>query len=159
MNLPLHVKPVGNRVISSFHSQCRIPLREWDASKCAEVIDCVLLVSLCIGCTQCHQTFEHPGELGVFASRAGSNRCWHPSCFVCAVCSELLVDLIYFYKDGKLYCGRHHAETLKPRCAACDEVRLCLHVFDHQTGSFYDHSLELMKNYKYKADFRKLYGL
>ena len=35
---------------------------------------------------------------------------------------ELLVDLIYFYKDRKLYCGRHHAETLKPRCSACDEV-------------------------------------
>ena len=35
---------------------------------------------------------------------------------------ELLVDLIYFYKDRKLYCGRHHAEALKPRCSACDEV-------------------------------------
>jgi len=36
---------------------------------------------------------------------------------------ELLVDLVYFYgKDGQLYCGRHHAETLKPRCSACDEV-------------------------------------
>lgn len=80
-------------------------------------------------CTQCHRTFEHRGELGVFASRAGSNRCWHPSCFVCAVCSELLVDLIYFYKDGKLYCGRHHAEMLKPRCAACDEVRLGFYIF------------------------------
>jgi len=32
------------------------------------------------------------------------------------------VDLIYFYREGKLYCGRHHAETLKPRCSACDEV-------------------------------------
>ena len=35
---------------------------------------------------------------------------------------ELMVDLIYFYKDRALYCGRHHAETLKPRCSACDEV-------------------------------------
>ncbi len=32
------------------------------------------------------------------------------------------MDLIYFYKDGKLFCGRHHAETIKPRCSACDEV-------------------------------------
>ena len=39
---------------------------------------------------------------------------------------ELLVDLIYFYKDRKLYCGRHHAESTKPRCSACDEVRKCL---------------------------------
>lgn len=40
------------------------------------------------------------------------------------MCEELLVDLIYFYQDGKIYCGRHHAERLKPRCCACDEVRL-----------------------------------
>uniref|UniRef100_A0A8B9TA15 Prickle planar cell polarity protein 2 n=1 Tax=Anas platyrhynchos TaxID=8839 RepID=A0A8B9TA15_ANAPL len=44
------------------------------------------------------------GDMAVFASRAG-------------VCNELLVDLIYFYQDGKIYCGRHHAECLKPRCA------------------------------------------
>ena len=37
---------------------------------------------------------------------------------------ELMVDLIYFYKDRALYCGRHHAETLKPRCSACDEVSI-----------------------------------
>lgn len=58
----------------------------------------------------------------VQASRAGLNKSWHPSCFTCTVCNELLVDLIYFYENGKLYCGRHHAETLKPRCSACDEV-------------------------------------
>ena len=61
------------------------------------------------------------GDMVVMASRAGS-QCWHPGCFSCSVCRELLVDLIYFYRDGRLYCGRHHAETLKPRCAACDEV-------------------------------------
>ncbi|KYN18686.1 Protein prickle [Trachymyrmex cornetzi] len=37
---------------------------------------------------------------------------------------RLLVDLIYFWRDGRLYCGRHHAETLKPRCCACDEIIL-----------------------------------
>lgn len=62
--------------------------------------------------------------MAVFASRTGPNVCWHPACLVCAVCKELLVDLIYFYKEGKLYCGRHHAETLKPRCSACDEVSI-----------------------------------
>lgn len=58
----------------------------------------------------------------MFASRAGHGVCWHPACFVCSMCNELLVDLIYFYQDGKIYCGRHHAERLKPRCTACDEV-------------------------------------
>lgn len=61
----------------------------------------------------------------VFAARAGHSKVWHPHCFVCSMCEELLVDLIYFYQDGKIFCGRHHAERLKPRCTACDEVR-CL---------------------------------
>ena len=46
------------------------------------------------------------------------------------------MDLHYFYKDGELFCGRHHAELLKPRCFACDEVGyaarggvICLIVF------------------------------
>ena len=64
------------------------------------------------------------GEVGIFAERAGHNKCWHSACFTCAECNEILVDLIYFYSnsDNKIYCGRHHAEKLKPRCAACDEV-------------------------------------
>ena len=64
------------------------------------------------------------GEAAVFAERAGPNKCWHPACFNCSECNELLVDLIYFYhsESKKVYCGRHHAEKIKPRCAACDEV-------------------------------------
>ncbi|XP_056281376.1 prickle-like protein 1 isoform X1 [Pseudoliparis swirei] len=62
------------------------------------------------------------GEMAVFASRAGLGPCWHPACFVCTTCQELLVDLIYFYQNGKIICGRHHAELLKPRCSSCDEI-------------------------------------
>ncbi|KAM5220984.1 prickle planar cell polarity protein 3 [Ctenodactylus gundi] len=62
------------------------------------------------------------GDIAVFASRAGLGTCWHPQCFVCTTCRELLVDLIYFYHAGKVYCGRHHAERLRPRCQACDEI-------------------------------------
>ncbi|XP_048191587.1 prickle planar cell polarity protein 3 isoform X2 [Perognathus longimembris pacificus] len=62
------------------------------------------------------------GDIAVFASRAGLGACWHPQCFVCTTCRELLVDLIYFYHAGKVYCGRHHAECLRPRCQACDEI-------------------------------------
>ncbi|KAG8197222.1 hypothetical protein JTE90_011377 [Oedothorax gibbosus] len=72
-------------------------------------------------CGNCEESVSR-GDMAVFASRAGPSSCWHPGCFTCCVCKELLVDLIYFYKDGKLYCGRHHAESLKPRCAACDEI-------------------------------------
>ncbi|XP_074125665.1 prickle-like protein 1 [Sminthopsis crassicaudata] len=72
-------------------------------------------------CEQCGMKIN-AGKIVVFASRAGPGAWWHPSCFVCFTCNELLVDLIYFYQDGKIYCGRHHAELLKPRCSACDEI-------------------------------------
>ena len=62
------------------------------------------------------------GEMAIFASRAGPGPCWHPACFACSTCEVLLVDLIYFHQGGSDYCGRHHAELLKPRCSACDEV-------------------------------------
>lgn len=72
-------------------------------------------------CVHCLQPV-YGGDLGVFASRTGDQVVWHPACFVCHTCRELLVDLIYFCKDGRLYCGRHHGELYKPRCSACDEV-------------------------------------
>uniref|UniRef100_UPI003AB0BDA0 prickle-like protein 2 isoform X2 n=1 Tax=Centroberyx gerrardi TaxID=166262 RepID=UPI003AB0BDA0 len=72
-------------------------------------------------CEQCGGQING-GDIVVFAARAGHGQCWHPHCFVCSMCEELLVDLIYFYQDGKIYCGRHHAERLKPRCCACDEI-------------------------------------
>uniref|UniRef100_W5LB53 Prickle homolog 1b n=2 Tax=Astyanax mexicanus TaxID=7994 RepID=W5LB53_ASTMX len=72
-------------------------------------------------CEHCKESIS-AGEMAVFASRAGSGPCWHPACFSCSTCHELLVDLIYFYHTGKIYCGRHHAELLKPRCSACDEI-------------------------------------
>ncbi|XP_029362317.1 prickle-like protein 2 isoform X2 [Echeneis naucrates] len=74
-------------------------------------------------CQQCGRQICG-GDIAVFANRAGHSSCWHPQCFQCASCSELLVDLIYFYQDGQIYCGRHHAERLKPRCQACDEIIL-----------------------------------
>uniref|UniRef100_A0A4W4GWG2 Prickle planar cell polarity protein 1 n=2 Tax=Electrophorus electricus TaxID=8005 RepID=A0A4W4GWG2_ELEEL len=72
-------------------------------------------------CEHCGERISG-GEMAVFASRAGSGLCWHPACFACSTCNELLVDLIYFYHEGKIHCGRHHAELLKPRCSACDEI-------------------------------------
>lgn len=35
---------------------------------------------------------------------------------------ELLVDLTYCVFDDKIYCERHYAENLRPRCGACDEL-------------------------------------
>nr|XP_045013701.1 prickle-like protein 4 isoform X2 [Jaculus jaculus] len=72
-------------------------------------------------CEKCGEQLK-PGEYGVFAARAGERRCWHRSCFACQACGQTLISLIYFYHDGHLYCGRHHAELLRPRCPACDQL-------------------------------------
>ena len=67
--------------------------------------------------------------MAILAPKMGESLCWHPACFTCATCDELLVDLTYCHKDGAVYCERHYAELIKPRCAACDEVRL--HIIKH----------------------------
>ncbi|MBZ3870193.1 Prickle-like protein 4 [Sciurus carolinensis] len=72
-------------------------------------------------CEKCREQLK-PGEDGVFAARAGEQRCWHRPCFACQACGQALVNLIYFYHDGHLYCGCHHAELLWPRCPACDQL-------------------------------------
>ncbi|XP_065186930.1 testin-like [Sycon ciliatum] len=72
-------------------------------------------------CQECTDTLKK-GETAIFTDKTGGERCWHAKCFVCFKCKELLVDLIYFHKDDHVYCGRHHAELVKPRCKACDEL-------------------------------------
>ncbi|XP_015520382.1 uncharacterized protein LOC107224724 [Neodiprion lecontei] len=72
-------------------------------------------------CTQCEEEI-HSGDIVVTAERA-KDAVWHPGCFICSTCNELLVDLVYFYHKGKLYCGRDLATLLNiPRCFACDEL-------------------------------------
>uniref|UniRef100_A0ABM5G746 Prickle-like protein 4 n=1 Tax=Pogona vitticeps TaxID=103695 RepID=A0ABM5G746_9SAUR len=72
-------------------------------------------------CKKCGKMMSE-GEQGVFASLLGEQCCWHPACFVCHTCHEPLVDQIYFHRHGKIYCGRHHAEFFRPRCASCDQL-------------------------------------
>lgn len=73
-------------------------------------------------CHQCKQNINS-GEVAVKAERAGKGIAWHPKCFVCFKCNELLADLVYFFHSGNVYCARDLAEILKiPRCHACDEL-------------------------------------
>ena len=61
----------------------------------------------------------------VKAERLGKDAQWHPKCFKCKKCSQLLVDLIYFHYNNEIYCARDLAELMEiPRCAACDELIL-----------------------------------
>ncbi|XP_071657367.1 prickle planar cell polarity protein 3 isoform X2 [Patagioenas fasciata] len=72
-------------------------------------------------CQQCGRRL--PGGVpAVLARRAGLGAWWHPQCFQCSQCRQLLVDLVYFHGRGGIYCGRHHGETLRPRCRGCDEL-------------------------------------
>uniref|UniRef100_A0A3Q1G4Y7 Testin n=1 Tax=Acanthochromis polyacanthus TaxID=80966 RepID=A0A3Q1G4Y7_9TELE len=77
-----------------------------------------------VGAGSCHHCQQpmRMGEPAVYAERAGYDKLWHPACFVCCNCNELLVDMIYFWKKGKMYCGRHYGDSEKPRCGGCDEL-------------------------------------
>ncbi|XP_076642186.1 testin LIM domain protein [Halictus rubicundus] len=73
---------------------------------------------------KCHKCEEVicVGDVAVIAEKA-KNAMWHPGCFVCDTCNELLVDLVYFYYKNKLYCGRDLPSLMGiPRCFACDEL-------------------------------------
>ncbi|XP_037978328.2 prickle planar cell polarity protein 3-A isoform X2 [Plutella xylostella] len=72
----------------------------------------------CLGCNKLIRT----GNIAVLAPRLGDDALFHPACFSCSECCELLVELAYCAFDGRLYCARHYAERLKPRCYACDEL-------------------------------------
>lgn len=75
-----------------------------------------------IKCRECGNDIMS-GEVAVKAERAGREVAWHPQCFVCHKCRELLADLVYFFHGGNVYCGRDLALILKiPRCNACDEL-------------------------------------
>jgi hypothetical protein len=54
-----------------------------------------------------------------------NNAKYHPKCFKCRKCEQLLVDLIYFHYENEIYCARDLAEKMEiPRCFACDELIL-----------------------------------
>lgn len=77
-------------------------------------------------CEKCDETL-HPGEIAISAEHADPLARWHPKCFSCVECNELLQDLLYYNHDNQIYCEKHYNKKLKqPKlmCAACDEVFL-----------------------------------
>lgn len=72
-------------------------------------------------CRKCREDIR-VNDIIVIAEKA-NDASWHPGCFACSVCNELLVDLVYFYYKNELYCERDLSAHLGiPRCFACDEV-------------------------------------
>ncbi|KAJ6513346.1 hypothetical protein C8R45DRAFT_963349 [Mycena sanguinolenta] len=44
---------------------------------------------------------------------------WHPECFRCAICGELLEHVSSYERDGKAYCHLDYHENFAPRCYSC----------------------------------------
>ncbi|CEF66756.1 Four and a half LIM domains protein 3 [Strongyloides ratti] len=72
-------------------------------------------------CSKCNGIMEK-GDLAVIAPKLGEQNTWHPACFTCKTCDQLLIDLTYCVRENSIYCERHYAELHKPRCSACDEL-------------------------------------
>lgn len=74
-------------------------------------------------CKSCNLPI-YTGTVAVKAQRAGNEVAWHPKCFTCHKCGDLLADLVYFYHQGNIYCGRDLAAEVYnfDRCGACDEI-------------------------------------
>eukprot|EP00118_Oscarella_pearsei_P004290 m.18108 g.18108 ORF g.18108 m.18108 type:complete len:616 (+) comp27598_c0_seq1:2309-4156(+) len=76
---------------------------------------------------KCFHCSEHinVGSIAVVAKLKGDDSGelhWHPQCFVCEKCNELLVGFQFFYHDGQVLCLRHFGESVFPRCHSCDEL-------------------------------------
>lgn len=78
-------------------------------------------IFMAMNCAGCNSSMV-AGDMAVFTDRMGPSKCWHPQCFRCCVDNALLCDMIYFAYDESLYCARHWAEQIKPRCNGCEEL-------------------------------------
>ncbi|CAJ0584295.1 unnamed protein product, partial [Mesorhabditis spiculigera] len=74
-----------------------------------------------VPCRTCSSQIQ-VGEVGIRTDHGQREDTWHPGCFRCEECQQLLVDMLYFFHQGKYYCGRHFADQVYPRCAGCDEL-------------------------------------
>ncbi|NXG53695.1 PRIC2 protein, partial [Psilopogon haemacephalus] len=122
---PTCILPMQERYCPGLAEEERRQLRAFSARRRREALGQGLACPVpgpCHGCPcrKCGRRLNK-GDPGILASGLG-DQFWHPSCFSCHFCHQPLVDLIYFQQDGRIYCGRHHAELFRPRCASCDQL-------------------------------------
>ncbi|TFK34459.1 hypothetical protein BDQ12DRAFT_613425 [Crucibulum laeve] len=55
--------------------------------------------------------------MGRIVSAMGAR--WHPACFKCTVCSELLEHVSSYEHEGRPYCHLDYHENFAPRCYSC----------------------------------------
>ncbi|KAE9413620.1 hypothetical protein Angca_006178, partial [Angiostrongylus cantonensis] len=101
-----------------------------------------------VKCKSCAATIP-VGDVGIKTDHGSKGEMWHPNCFRCAECNQLLVDMLYFHFQGKYYCGRHFADQQYPRCAGCDELIFAReYTFAEEKSWHFDHFA------CFKCDFR-----
>lgn len=61
------------------------------------------VMDLKLHCAQCTEDIS-PGEVVVFADRAGPEVGWHPKCFVCNICQVRYCKNVSFEEDEKILC-------------------------------------------------------
>ncbi|KAI0819939.1 hypothetical protein BC628DRAFT_949533 [Trametes gibbosa] len=61
---------------------------------------------------------------------------WHPGCFRCCVCDELLENLSSYAHDGRPYCHLDYHERFAPRCYHCQTA-----IVDERFITLDDHEL------------------
>lgn len=100
---------------------------------------CVGKVMNVLSAAPCHhcKTLMVDGEIGVEIVRTAQGFVFHPKCFVCTECDDLLVGLNSFMEKEKLYCGRHYNDLFKARCKACDESIMEANFVKAEGGSWH----------------------
>ncbi|KAH9939542.1 hypothetical protein B0H21DRAFT_34755 [Amylocystis lapponica] len=61
---------------------------------------------------------------------------WHPGCFRCCVCDELLENLSSYEHDGRAYCHLDYHERFAPKCYHCETA-----IIDERFITLDDHEL------------------
>uniref|UniRef100_A0A0K0EXJ0 Prickle-like protein 2 n=1 Tax=Strongyloides venezuelensis TaxID=75913 RepID=A0A0K0EXJ0_STRVS len=74
-----------------------------------------------VDCYNCNNCLSNSNVI-IDTSKGPGKNVFHPKCFKCEVCNQLLVDLLYFFHNDKYYCGRHYGEQIYSRCFGCDEL-------------------------------------
>jgi len=124
LSLQLPRQDISSKHCSHLDPQHQSSYNAFVSARNDVALDVGHVVDLCrqrTSCAACCRAIP-VGGVAVVAPKFGPHRMWHPACFVCSHCGELLVDLTYCVHQDLLYCERHYAEQIKPRCGTCDEL-------------------------------------
>lgn len=124
LNLQLPKQDLSTKYCTHLEQQHQASYTAFVGARNDVALDVGHVLELCknrINCGSCRKTIS-VGSVAVVAPKLGPHVLYHPACFTCSACNELLVDLTYCVYQDQLFCERHYAEKIKPRCGTCDEL-------------------------------------